>query len=328
MIVDAPEPDYYSPVNREQSLVLNDLLIHARLARAVRQGSAGLRAVGARGQRAARSTARPLVTRGASRRGGALLPHQRRERAHVQPLVQRRPMKVVASDVSRFEREEWVPSVVMAPAERYVVEVRFDTPGRVRAGECGAGDRPLRRRVRGGGRHARHRDRGVRRRPSPIARRRFERPARHPRGIARHRPLPPVLRQGAGQALTLSRQGERAPAGDGAVHERRHRVLRAGGVERRDAGHELAVDESRRCAGSCATTRRGGENMDIDWRVPVGSVVKLRLFNDPTSFHPMQHPIHLHGQRMLVVARDGVRTANMVWKDTVAHSRRDRRWTC
>jgi FtsP/CotA-like multicopper oxidase with cupredoxin domain len=30
----------------------------------------------------------------------------------------------------------------------------------------------------------------------------------------------------------------------------------------------------------------------------------------------MQHPIHLHGQRMLVVSRDGVRTPNLVWKDT------------
>jgi FtsP/CotA-like multicopper oxidase with cupredoxin domain len=30
----------------------------------------------------------------------------------------------------------------------------------------------------------------------------------------------------------------------------------------------------------------------------------------------MQHPIHLHGQRMLVVARDGVPTENLVWKDT------------
>ena len=48
-----------------------------------------------------------------------------------------------------------------------------------------------------------------------------------------------------------------------------------------------------------------------------GSVVKLRIFNDPKSFHPMQHPIHLHGQRMLVVARDGVPTKNLVWKDTV-----------
>jgi suppressor of ftsI len=60
----------------------------------------------------------------------------------------------------------------------------------------------------------------------------------------------------------------------------------------------------------------GKENMDIDWRVKHGSVVKLRIFNDPKSFHPMQHPIHLHGQRMLVVARDGVATKNFVWKDT------------
>jgi FtsP/CotA-like multicopper oxidase with cupredoxin domain len=61
----------------------------------------------------------------------------------------------------------------------------------------------------------------------------------------------------------------------------------------------------------------GRENMDIQWRAKQGSVVKLRLFNDPKSFHPMQHPIHLHGQRMLVVSRDGVKTRNLVWKDTV-----------
>jgi FtsP/CotA-like multicopper oxidase with cupredoxin domain len=61
----------------------------------------------------------------------------------------------------------------------------------------------------------------------------------------------------------------------------------------------------------------GKENMDIDWHVKQGSVVKLRIFNDPHSFHPMQHPIHLHGQRMLVVSRDGVPTHNLVWKDTV-----------
>jgi FtsP/CotA-like multicopper oxidase with cupredoxin domain len=60
----------------------------------------------------------------------------------------------------------------------------------------------------------------------------------------------------------------------------------------------------------------GKENGAIDWHVKRGSVVKLRIFNDPRSFHPMQHPIHLHGQRMLVVARDGVASTNLVWKDT------------
>ncbi len=33
--------------------------------------------------------------------------------------------------------------------------------------------------------------------------------------------------------------------------------------------------------------------------------------------HPMQHPIHFHGQRFLVLSRDGEQETNMAWKDTV-----------
>ncbi len=33
--------------------------------------------------------------------------------------------------------------------------------------------------------------------------------------------------------------------------------------------------------------------------------------------HPMQHPIHFHGQRFLVVSRNGIQQKNLVWKDTV-----------
>lgn len=60
----------------------------------------------------------------------------------------------------------------------------------------------------------------------------------------------------------------------------------------------------------------GKENMDIDWTFKRGEPVKIRIFNDPKSMHPMQHPIHFHGQRFLVVARDGVKQTNLVWKDT------------
>ena len=31
----------------------------------------------------------------------------------------------------------------------------------------------------------------------------------------------------------------------------------------------------------------------------------------------MAHPLHLHGQRFLVLTRDDVRSSNLVWKDTV-----------
>src|SRR5205814_9215244 len=39
-------------------------------------------------------------------------------------------MKVVASDQVRFEREGFVSCVVLAPAERYVIDVRFGRSGR------------------------------------------------------------------------------------------------------------------------------------------------------------------------------------------------------
>ena len=60
----------------------------------------------------------------------------------------------------------------------------------------------------------------------------------------------------------------------------------------------------------------GAENMDNHWSFEVGDVVKIRIFNDPETIHPMNHPVHIHGQRFLVTEIDGVANPNMVWKDT------------
>ena len=61
----------------------------------------------------------------------------------------------------------------------------------------------------------------------------------------------------------------------------------------------------------------GRRDMEIDWRFRVGDEVKLRLVNDREGLHPMHHPIHLHGQRFLVVAVDGEPVEHLAWKDTV-----------
>jgi len=61
----------------------------------------------------------------------------------------------------------------------------------------------------------------------------------------------------------------------------------------------------------------GKQDMDIDWQEKKGGYTKIRLINDIKAFHPMNHPIHLHGQRFLVVARDGIPVENLVWSDTV-----------
>ena len=59
------------------------------------------------------------------------------------------------------------------------------------------------------------------------------------------------------------------------------------------------------------------ENMDIDWKFRVGDVVKIRLVSDRAALHSMHHPIHIHGQRFLVLSVNGVANENLVWKDTV-----------
>jgi hypothetical protein len=61
----------------------------------------------------------------------------------------------------------------------------------------------------------------------------------------------------------------------------------------------------------------GLEGMDIDWRFRLGDMVKIRLINDRGALHAMQHPIHIHGQRFLVLSVNGVPEDNLVWKDTV-----------
>ena len=61
----------------------------------------------------------------------------------------------------------------------------------------------------------------------------------------------------------------------------------------------------------------GRVNMKIDdWRFKMGDKVKIKIFNDPKTMHPMQHPIHIHGQRFLVLSTNGVKSDNLVWKDT------------
>ncbi len=61
----------------------------------------------------------------------------------------------------------------------------------------------------------------------------------------------------------------------------------------------------------------GQKNMTINWSFKQGDLVKVRIFNDKKTVHPMHHPIHFHGQRFVVWSRDGVINDNFEWKDTV-----------
>ena len=63
----------------------------------------------------------------------------------------------------------------------------------------------------------------------------------------------------------------------------------------------------------------GKESMMIpvsDWTFKQGDYVKIRFTNDANADHVMQHPIHLHGQRFVVLTENGSPSNNLVWKDT------------
>jgi FtsP/CotA-like multicopper oxidase with cupredoxin domain len=314
MLVDAPERDYYSPVNRELSLILSDLLVHhdtlipfgkegpdfalmGRLGNVLLvNGEAGWALEAARGE-----VVRFYLTNASNSRtwnlsfGGA-------------------PIKVVASDVSRFEREEWVPSVVLSPAERYVVEVRFERAGRFALVNAVQGINHLI-----GEFEAAVDTLGVvtvgETAAAPDYSRQFavlRANAAVSRDIDRYRP---EFERAPDLSLVLTLEVNALPLTT--VQLMNVDTAYRSPVEWVDGMPEMNwLSTSKQVHWILRDAATGKENMDIDWRVRQGSVVKLRIFNDPKSFHPMQHPIHLHGQRMLVVSRDGVATGNLVWKDT------------
>lgn len=84
-----------------------------------------------------------------------------------------------------------------------------------------------------------------------------------------------------------------------------------------DVGQTDAANTSEKIKWILRDTDTQAENMDIkDWNFKKGDLVKIKIENDPNAEHVMQHPIHFHGQRFIVLDRNGVPNGNMVWKDT------------
>jgi FtsP/CotA-like multicopper oxidase with cupredoxin domain len=224
-------------------------------------------------------------------------------------------MKVVGSDVGPYQREQWVPSVVIAPAERYVVHVRFDRPGTV----------ALVNRVRGLNHlYGRFFDE-----VDTLGLVQVDRKPRQPDMASSFG----VLRQDSSGSIELERYRRLA---DDAPEKILVLTLETTGLPpitqrlmQLDSIYFPPVEWSgtmpmmnwastgRQVRWILRDPATGRENMDLDWRFSRGQPVRIRLVNERNSIHAMQHPIHLHGQRFLILAVNGEQTRNLVWKDTV-----------
>lgn len=315
MLVHPARAGYLAPVNREETLLLDDLLL----------GDDGLVPFG---------RDEPIHAL-MGRFGNVLLvngePHYRLDvrrgevvRFHLTNASNTRtfnlsfggaPMKLVAADLGRFQRDTMVESVAIAPAQRYVVDVHFPAGGTV----------PLLNRVQ-----AINHSYGyffpqvdtlgavtVAARPATADHGasfgRLARRADVTAEIGRYRPH---FDRAADHELVLTlRTGELPFALEQILQLETtyfHPVEWSGTMPMMDW-----LTTGRQAQWILRDPATGAENMAIAWTFRRGEVARIRISNDRNTLHAMHHPIHLHGQRFLVLSQNGVPNENMVWKDTV-----------
>lgn len=224
------------------------------------------------------------------------------------------PTKVVGADVGKFEREERIDNLVIGPAQRYIVEVLFPE----------AGEYVLTNRVQA----IDHFNAEYYAQVDTLGTLRVrEEPAE-----AEHAEEFRSLRENEDAAAEIAEYRDRF---DDPVDRRLELLTRPGNLPR-SIVDVMAMDtlyvppmewndvmptmnylsSGRQMEWVIRDVDTGRENMDVHWTFDQGEVVKIQIRNRADAFHPMQHPMHLHGQRFLVLSRNGEPTENLVWKDT------------
>ena len=317
MIVDPARADYFGPASREEFLMLDDLLVDGEQLLPYGRDAANFTIMGRFGN--------VMLVNGEERYAATVQPGEV-VRFFVTNVSNTRSynlsfaghdMKLVGTDLSRYQREMMVESLVISPAERYIVEVRFPAAGtfallnqvqvvdHMRGTFYAAVDTLGAVVVEGPAveeadallsSHSIMRTDAVLEAELAEFRPHFDRPVDHEILLTVDIEGLPILVQQFISIDTIYRPP----------------------VEWTDGMPNMNwLSTSNEVRWILRDQANGTENAEIDWRFRLGDVVKIRLRNDADAFHPMHHPIHLHGQRFLVLSRDGVENRNLAWKDTV-----------
>jgi FtsP/CotA-like multicopper oxidase with cupredoxin domain/YHS domain-containing protein len=257
-------------------------------------------------------------------------------------------MKLVGGDSGRFESEQFVDEVLLAPSERYVVDVLFDrqglatlehrTPqGRYRLATIGVSAEPA----------------------APLLQDEFQILRRNAEMTDQRRRIESQLDTPPDRILSfVAEMDVMMPEGSSAtsyscpmhpevVSESPSRCPKCGmklmpssGTSRSSEAHAMHHHDTAESHDGIEwedgmvevnrmTTQAnmrwklvdrgtGNVNQEIKWQFKVGDQVKIRIVNESDSDHPMHHPFHIHGAgRFLVVSRNGIVEPNLVWKDTI-----------
>ena len=317
MLVRPAASDYYNPANREVPLVLDDLLLDEKglIPWGGDEGAPSHALMGRFGN--------TFLTNGTTD-WSLQVPKGAVVRYFITNVANTRtfnvhfgdvPVKVVGADISKFQREQWAETILAGVAQRYTVEVRYPEEGdyaitnRIQAidhfmgtfypqvdtlGMVHVGREPVEED------HA-----------ESFASLRENRDVQEEiAGFRSHFDRPPDRRM----ELTLEVDGLPSSI----MRMMSVDTLYFPPLEFNDAMPMMNwLSTGNEVRWILRDPDSGAENMEIDWSFREGDVAKIRLRNSAESIHPMNHPIHLHGQRFLVLEQDGRPNGNLAWKDTV-----------
>ncbi len=310
--------NYWSPVNREVTLFLDDILIE--------DGRISLSKEGADHTLMGRFGNVMLVNGEAnyslSAQKGEVIRFYVTNAANTRPFnfaISGAKMKLVGGDGGAYEKDQWKDSVTLGPSERAVIEVLFDSSGTFAIqnktpeitytlGNVTVSSDSVTASYASA----------------------FNQLKSHAETIESIEPFRQYFEKSPDKRIKLSidmggnmmsmqgmgHGGHMMP--DGTMMGGSMMSASPDGIEWEDENQMMnQMSDSESVKWKIVDQDTGLENMDIDWKFAKDQPVKIRIFNDPNSMHPMQHPMHFHGQRFLVLERNGKKETNLVWKDTV-----------
>jgi FtsP/CotA-like multicopper oxidase with cupredoxin domain len=349
LIVVPAEPDYWAPAHREVVITLDDVLIEGGKVAPFLRTDTTYAAMGRFGNVMLAAGETDLTLSAARGEVVRLYLTNTANTRVFNVAFKGARMKLVGGDSGRCEHERFVDSVIVAPSERAVVDVLFDTAGEVVfehrtpdtiyplatvtvAGETSdpapglAFDKPrdnpefaeLRQRVAPF--RAAEPDKSL----AFVAEMDFEEPEgpvvytcpMHPEVVSEEQGRCPEC----GMKLMPARAVSQSEGHEHHEHDHlEHAHADSDGIEWEDDMVEVnRTTTPTNTRWKLIDRQSGAENHGINWQFRVGEWVKIELVNEMDSDHPMHHPFHVHGAgRFLVLDRDGVEDDNLMWKDTV-----------
>jgi FtsP/CotA-like multicopper oxidase with cupredoxin domain len=309
IIVVPNDPAYWPPVNRELTLVIDDILIEKGKVSPFSQSGSTQTAMGRFGN--------IMLVNGEtfnklSARQGEVIRFYVTNTANVRIFNLRIPgarMKLVGCDNGRIEKEELVDDMMISPSERVILDVLFEQ----------AGEFPIEHRTP----HKIYPLGTVDVSRQPVDR-------SYLREFFTLRQSQELSMERAAIEADFHRPPDKTIALVGEMPGMKHAGMKHAGMQPGGGHHHMeAIEwEDTMALHNRMTTpenmhwkiidrETGAANHDIHWAFKTGERVKIRIVNEPDSDHPMQHPFHFHGERFLVLSRDGVQNGNLAWKDTV-----------